>query len=371
MITTKLQSLLLIVILASSLTCCSPKEPVKIGFVGGVSGRVADLGIAGRSGAMLAVEMRNQAGGLNGRTIELLVEDDQQDAAQAKAAVQRLIDQKVEAIVGPMTSMVAMATVPIVNQFQIVMMSPTVSTQDLSNIDDYFFRVISSTAEYAHKSADYQASQQGISRVAVAYDLRNEAYCESWLKEYRKAFAAHGGEVILTKPYYSGDDVNFTTLAESLLKVKPDAVVVIANSLDAAMFAQQVRKRDPHVPIATSEWAATERLSELGGSAVEGVMIPMFMDRDSSNPSFLAFRQAYIDRFSMEPGFGGVAAFDATNVVLTALAGKENSQTLKQAILSQGSFAGVQTEIRFDKTGDAKRDTYMTTIHNGQFLRVH
>ena len=371
MIATKLQSLLLIMILACSLSCCSPKELVKIGFLGGVSGRVADLGIAGRNGAMLAVEMRNQAGGLNGRTIELLVEDDQQDAAQAQAAVKRLIDQKVEAIVGPMTSMAAMVTVPIVNHAQIVMMSPTVSTQELSNIDDYFFRVISSTAEYAHKIADYQISQRGISRVAVAYDLRNEAYSESWLKEYKKAFAAHGGEVILAEAYYSGDDVNFATLAERLLKVEPDAVLVIANSLDTAMFAQQVRKRDPHVHIATSEWAATERLSELGGNAVEGMMIAQFLDRESSNPSYLAFRQAYVNRFSMEPGFGGVTAFDATNVVLTALAGKEKLQTLKQAILSQGVFVGVQSAIRFDQTGDAKRDTYMTTIHNGQFLRVH
>lgn len=371
MITTKLHSLLLMLILASSLFCCSPKESVKIGFVGGVSGRVADLGIAGRNGAMLAVEMRNRAGGINGRTIELLVEDDQQDAEQAKAAVQRLIDQQVEAIIGPMTSMVAMATVPIVNEANIVMMSPTVSTQELSNLDDYFFRVISSTAEFAHKSADYQANQQGIRRVAAAYDQRNAPYCESWLKNYRKGLATHGGEVLLVESYYSGDDVNFATLAERLLNVKPDAVLVIANSLDAAMFAQQVRKRDPHVHIATSEWAATERLSELGGNAVEGLILPQFLDRESTNPNFLAFRQAYVDRFSMEPGFGGVTAFDAMNVVLTALAGKENSQTLKQAILSHGVFVGVQSEIRFDKMGDAKRDTYMTTIHNGHFLRVH
>lgn len=371
MIAPKLQSILLIMILASSLVCCSPKEPVKIGFLGGVSGRVADLGIAGRNGALLAVEMRNQVGGINGRTIELLVEDDQQDAEQAKAAVQRLIGQKVEAIVGPMTSMVAMVTVPMVNEAQIVMMSPTVSTQDLSNIDDYFLRVISSTAEYAHKSADYQISQRGISRVAVAYDMRNESYSENWLKSYKKAFSEQGGEVILAEPYYSGDDVNFAELAERLLKVEPDAVLMIANSLDTAMLAQQVRRRDQHVHIATSEWAATERLSELGGSAVEGIMIAQFLDRESNSASYLAFRQAYMDRFAMEPGFGGTTAFDATNVVLTALAGKEKSQTLKQAILSKGVFEGVQSEIRFDKTGEAKRETYMTTIHNGHFLRVH
>ena len=370
MITIRLHYFFLILVLSGSLACCSPNEPVKVGFVGGVSGRVADLGIAGRNGALLAVEMRNEAGGVNGRTVELLVEDDQQDVDQARAAVQRLIDQKVEAIVGPMTSMVAMATVPLVNQAQVVMVSPTVSTQELSHIDDYFFRVISSTAEYAHKSADYHASQQGIRRVAVAYDMRNEAYSESWLKAYRKGFAAHGGEVVLAEYYYSGDDVNFAALAEKLLRVKPDAVLVIANSLDTAMLAQQVRKRDQHVHIATSEWAATERLSELGGSAVEGMMIAQFMDRESNNPNYLAFRQAYIDRFSMEPGFGGVTAFDAMNVVLTALAGKDKNQTLKQAILSKGTFIGVQSEILFDKMGDAKRETYMTTIHNGHFLRV-
>ena len=58
------------------------------------------------------------------------------------------------------------------------------------------------------------------------------------------------------------------------------------------------------------------------------------------------------------------------NVVLTALANKGSSQTLKQAILSHPTYIGVQSEIRFDEMGDAKRDTYMTTIHNGQFLRV-
>lgn len=360
-----------VIIWVSVLMGCSPKEPIRLGFMGGVSGRFADLGIAGRNGALLAIEMRNAAGGIDGHPVELFVEDDQQDVEFAKISVQRLIDRKVEAIIGPMTSMVAVATVPFVNAAKVLMVSPSVSTAELSNIDDYFFRVISPTTEYAHKSADFQSSQQGVHRVAVAYDRRNEAYCTSWLLAYRKAFAGHGGEIVLTESYFSGDDVDFSALASRLLKNKPDAVLMIANSLDTAMLAQQIRKRDTHVRLATSEWAATERLSELGGKAIEGMVVAQFLDRESRHPSYLAFRQAYIDRFSMEPGFGGVTAFDATNVVLNALAERKSGQTLKEAILAKGFFSGVQSEIRFDQTGDAKRDTYMTAIHNGNFVRVY
>ena len=63
---------------ALGVTACTPPEPVRIGFIGGLSGRVADLGIDGRNGAVLAVELRNKAGGIKGRKVELLVEDDQQ-----------------------------------------------------------------------------------------------------------------------------------------------------------------------------------------------------------------------------------------------------------------------------------------------------
>ncbi|WP_211364050.1 ABC transporter substrate-binding protein [Propionivibrio limicola] len=356
--------------MAAVLVGCSPREPIRIGFIGGVSGRVADLGISGRNGAALAIEMRNKAGGVNGRMVELIVEDDVQDEEVAKQAVARLIDRKVEAIIGPMTSAMAMACVPRANEAQMLMVSPTVSTTELSGRDDYFLRVISPTSEYAHKIADYQYTTQGLRRIAVAYDLRNKAYSASWLADYRAAFAAHGGEVVMTEPYLSGDDTDFARMAETLLRSQSDAVLVIANSVDTAMLAQQLRKRDAAIRIATSEWAATERLTELGGKAVEGMTIAQFLDRDSQAPAYQAFRKAYVERFALEPGFGGVTAFDAANVVLDALAAKKEGQPLKQAILERRVFAGVQSEIRFDAAGDARRETYMTTIRNGTFVRL-
>ena len=357
--------------LAGGLAGCSPPEPIRLGFIGGISGRVADLGIAGRNGAALAIEMRNKSGGINGRPVELIVEDDKQDPEIAKRGISRLIGNKVHAIIGPMTSTMAMASLPLINEARMTMISPTVTSSKLSGLDDYFLRVIAPTTEYARKGAEYHFRTRGQRRVAAAYDLRNKDYTETWLADYGKAFSALGGEIITTEPYESGDHMDFAQLAERLLQAAPDAVLIIANSVDTAMLAQQLHKRDPGVQITTSEWAATERLTELGGKAVEGMVIAQFLDRDSKQPAYVAFRNAYVERFALEPGFAGITGFDAANVALDALAEKKAGQTLKQTILQRRVFAGAQSEIRFDPYGDATRETYMTIIRNGTFVRVH
>ena len=120
------------------ITTCAPDKPILLGFVGGLSGRVADLGISGRNGATLAVENINSTGGVNGRKVKLVVMDDKQDGEVAKQVVKELIDQGVAAIIGHMTSSMSMQTVPIVNEKKVIMMSPTTTTTYLSGKDDYF-----------------------------------------------------------------------------------------------------------------------------------------------------------------------------------------------------------------------------------------
>ena len=349
---------------------CAPREPVKIGFLGGISGRGADLGIGGRDGALLAIEQRNHSGGIKGRQIELIVEDDQQDTEIAKQALTRLINEKVAAIIGPMTSAMAVATVPLANQAKLLLLSPTVTTTDLTGLDDYLLRVIDSTTEYALKSANYHFSVQGSRRITVALDLRNKAYTENWLRDYRKGFEAAGGTIVEVLAFNSSDDSRFSELSQRLLQSRPDGVLILANSVDTALLTQQLRKRDASVHINACEWSATERLIELGGKAVEAMVIAQFIDRASQQASYLAFRKAYLERFKREPGFPGLTAFDAANVVLDGLAAQTASQTLKQVILARREFTGAQSLIRFDAFGDAARDTFLTTIRDGNFVRL-
>lgn len=363
--------LLWLPILVFVLAGCAPREPFSIGFVGGVSGRVADLGISGRNGVALAIEMRNKSGGVNGRMVELIVEDDKQEPEVARQVVTRLIERKVEAIIGPMTSVIAMVCLPLINDAKMTMVSPTVSTSQLSGVDDYFLRVISPTSQYAMKSADFHYLKQGLRRVAVAYDMRNQAYSESWLNDYKKTFVAHGGAIVTSEPFVSSNEIDFSRLVERLIVDKPDAVLIIGNSVDTAILAQQVRKIDTSVLLATSEWAATERLTELGGKAIDGMMIVQFLDRDSTAPAFLAFRKAFLERYAVEPGFAALAGFDAANVVLEALAEKKPGQTMKQVILGRGVYSGAQSEIRFDATGDATRETFIFIVRNGAYVRQY
>lgn len=361
-------SALLLAAAALALQACGRPEPLRIGFIGGLSGRVADLGVAGRNGAMLAVEQRNAAGGINGRPVELVVRDDRQDAAQAQAAMRELVGLKVAAVVGPMTSAMAVAVAPLADASQTVLVSPTATTNELAEKDDYFLRVIARTREYARRNAQHLGGRLGLTRIVALYDMGNRAYTESWLADFRAAFEKGSGSVIASLPFQSGGEVHLDQLAEQALAAGGDGVLILANSLDTAMLCQQLRLRNRDIPIAAAEWGGTERLLELGGSAVEGLTVAQFVDRDSRAPAYVAFREAYLKRFGLEPGFAGVAAFDATQVVLQALASAPGGAALKQHILATGRYPGLQADVVFDAHGDASRPTFLTTVHQGRFV---
>ena len=352
------------------LQSCAPKEPVRLGYLGGLSGRFSDLGVDGRDGVLLAVEMRNKTGGVKGRPIELVVRDDRQESAAARQAMSQLLDLKVEAVIGPMTSSMAADVVPLANAAQVVLLSPTVTTSALSGIDDYFFRILAATSHFAKTSAENHYERLGLRRIAAISDSRNGAYTESWLNDYRSAFATYGGKVVANIRFASDSSVSFPDLARDLLNVQADGILILANSVDAAMVIQHVRKLDATISIATSEWAATERLIELGGKAVEGIAVAQFIDRQSTQPGYVKFRQDYTDRFGREPGFAGLTAFEAANVVLDALEQRDGGQSLKEKMLARKSFPGVQGPIVFDDFGDTRRDTYPATVAGGVFVTL-
>lgn len=368
--TAKLNATLGVAIISLFCGSCAPPEPIRIGFVSGASGRVADLGIVGRNGAQLAVELRNRAGGVAGRPVELIIRDDEQDPEIAERVMRELIVLGVVAIVGPMTSAMAVRMAPIANEAKVLLISPTVTTNSLADLDDYFFRTVAATRNIAAKSALYQRKTQHRQRMAAVYDLGNQAYTESWLGDFRNAFTQDGGEMGKVIGFESGGEATFLQIARNLLAEPADGVIIIANSVDTALLCQQIRKLDERLPIAVAEWGATERLLELGGKAVEGVTAAQLFDRSSTAPGYRAFHQAYRERFGQEPGFGGTAAFDATQVVLDALAQRPSDRSLKQTILAIHRFEGVQSPLIFDDFGDAKRRNFITIIQGGQFVVV-
>ena len=357
-------------VFAGLLTACGNKEPLRIGFIAGTSGRVADLGVGGRNGVTLAMELRNAAGGINGRTIELLARDDQQDPERARAAAQELIEQKVTAILGPMTSAMAMQVVPFGNQHHVVVLGGTVTTNQLTGKDDYFFRVLAPTRKFASANAVYQL-KLGHKRFAIAYDLRNRAYTESWLDDFEAAVESGGGKVIKIIVFESGNNVPFGDIAEKLLGTKPDCVVFISNSVDAANLVQQVRSRNKKVALATSEWAGTERFIQLAGRVAEGVVLGQYLDRYSTQPDFIEFRNRYLKRFSQEPGYPAMVSYNAANALFEAIAQQHKGEDLKQTLLRIKTFKGLQEPTVFDQFGDASSRPYLVSVQDGKFVVIN
>jgi branched-chain amino acid transport system substrate-binding protein len=224
------------------LTGCPEEEQIRVGYVGGLTGRVAGLGVAGRDGAMLAIEEQNQRGGIDGRRLVLIVRDDRQDPETAKQVIEELIAADVAAIIGPMTSSMAVAMLPLVNQAGIVMISPTVKTDMLSAQDDYFFRVTTPLSINVGKIVELAVGELGLKQFAVVYDDSNRAFTKTWLDHFKSFAEPLGGHFGAIESFRSGPEVSFLDLAENIIATDPQGILILASAMDTALFSQQVRK---------------------------------------------------------------------------------------------------------------------------------
>lgn len=361
------RSLLMLSLLSMGMAGCEDNSAITLGFLGGLSGRATDLGGTARNGMQLAVEEVNAKGGIHGKLVEMIIKDDKQDPETARQATQELVRAGVNAIIGPVTSTIAVSVADIVNDAGILMLGVTVTTNELSDINDQFIRMLSPTSVYADTFARYLFSDRKIHSYAVIYDLGNRAYTESWVSDFSRRFKALGGIETAAETFTSGDTDSLMRSAQKVLAQPCDMVILVANSVDAAMLAKLVREAKPDQALSTSEWAGTERLIELGGRYVEGALVQQNLDRESQDADFQNFREAFVRRFNQEPGFAGMLAYNGTHLVLKSIQEKGPDQTLRDYILDKSVFPGIQGPTRFNKFGDASAKTYVTEIREGRF----
>ncbi len=347
-----------------------PEEPIRLGFVGGLTGRVADLGVAGRDGALLAVEEQSASGGVQGRLVELVVGDDAQDASLAASALHRVLDAKAVAVVGNMTSSMSVVSAPIANERHVLLMSPTTSTNSLTGKDDWFFRVYPASSAAGESLAEELVNKRSLRAFCVAYDVSNRAYTEDLLRVFSAEVVERGGNVLGTVPFESAQGPRFTDLARSMMGEAADCYLILANSMDTAMLCQQLRKLGDRRPVAAGEWSASEELIQYGGQAVEGLILKHTFDRDSQAPAYLRFREAFVARFGYAPGFAAAHSYDATRILLEALSKNADPSRLRETILGIGTFEGLQRSITFDSFGDVRRLQFSATVSEGRFVSL-
>lgn len=351
------------------LSGCSDDRPIKIGFAGGLTGRHADLGIYGRNGVLLAIEETNARGGIDGRQLQLLIKDDEQQAQVARKVVQELIDAGVVAIIGHFTSAMSVVTVPLANSHSVLMFSPTTATDSLTGIDDYFIRAISPNQTSIEILANYVMEKKHGKKVVVIYDDQNRAFGIEWFVSFAQRGKALQVDV-KGLPFTAGPEYGFANLARNALADSPDSVVIVAAALDAAMICQQIRKIDDKVSLYTTMWSMSEDFLQNAGSAGDGVVFANWFDPDYPGEQAVAFRRNYTKRFGREPNFSSNFAYETASILIEALKSGRQPAHLKNTILEIGHFEGLQGSIDIDSYGDTKRSFFLMQVKNGGYERV-
>jgi branched-chain amino acid transport system substrate-binding protein len=351
---------------------CAREKPVTIGFIGGLTGRTADLGSHSRNGMILAIEEWNERGGINGKPIEMLIHDDKQDPARARAVLAQLIEADVNAIVGPSTSSMAVEVAPLANEAGIVVIGTTVTTNQLKDKDDTFFRTVATTQNSTIHLVEFLKDQYPVKQFAVVQDLSNKAYTESWKTDFINGMAEDGIKANFEAQFTSGDNLKLLEISQQLVLLETDLIVLVTNATDAALLVKQIRSINTKVNIVTAEWAGTSQFIQLAGRDAEGVVVPRYIDESSEDPRFIDLTTRYEERFQQDMGYPGLLAYNATNAVLEAIKNKSNDISIKEYLINKGEFPAVLATFELNQFGDEVRNAFhfVTQVEDGKYITV-
>lgn len=343
-------------------------EDIIIGFSAQLTGSQAELGVQERNGVQLAVENINESGGICGRKIYLLVKDDCGTSEMARKADEELINNGAVAIIGHATTAQTLEGLKVTNPNNVVMLSATVSTPELTGIDDYFFRIHPSFKNSAESFAKHIYASNKIKNIAIIYDTDNLSYTKTYSTIFEDKFKDMGGKVVSKIPFSSEAQPDFTPLLSILQKSKSEGLLIVASDIDTAIIAQRAKFIDKNIKLYAASWAQTETLISNGGQAVEGMEIEQAYDITNKSQNFVDFKSKYKVRFGNEAYFGAAFSYEATMVLAEALKKANcNKDKLKEALLETRDLNGLIDKITIDKFGDVERPYYISKISNGQF----
>lgn len=348
------------------LAACRADQPIKIGFAADLTGPSSALGVPMRNGAQLAVDAINAQGGIDGRPLELIVRDDMGDAAEAQSVDRQLIEMGVVGIVGHVTSAQVEAVLDLINQSEVVLISPVAASTDFSGQEDFFFRVMSSNQVLGEALARHIYQTRGIRQLTGVYDLSNRAYTETIWNAIQVEYESLGGDAAQDFTFTSGE-TDLRILLEEVAASQPQGVVFFASDVDTALMVQFAEITGLNAALFANPWAQTEQLLQKGGRAVEGLEMISLHNPDNERIAFQEFSANYLERFSGQPAFSAAFAYEAVWVLAEALQQTGGNSVGLSEALAGHEFNGIQGLISFDQYGDVVREAYISVVNDRQF----
>lgn len=362
----KIISLLIILFLIIPLASCK-KEAIKIGYIGNLSSKTSQLAIDARNGIEIGVKQINDAGGINGSPIQLVIKNDEADPEHAIQMHEAFKEEGVHFVVGHLTS--DMASVVTASQGEdLLFISPSMSTDSLSNKDDYFLRTSPINSRQADVLSRY-FHKYNINHISVVYDLSNEEYTQNLYDALVTYYEKDGFYIDHVLTYDSRvDDIDSVT--ENLIGLKAQDIFIISQASDTAYFIQKLKLDNPDIRPYSVSWSMTNDLIINGGSAVENtIFVGIYVPEDISE-DYKTFMDLYRENYKVEPTFISVLAYDALLVLVEGIEKSDtlNPKSVKEKIIEIGSFDALRVSFSVDKYGDNDRMYMLYQFRDGEFL---
>jgi branched-chain amino acid transport system substrate-binding protein len=336
--------------------CKSDSDMVKIGGIFPLSGEVAVYGVEARKGVILAIEEINAAGGINGKKIDLVYEDDEGNPEKSVNAYNKLTAKnKVNVIIGSLTSGCTIAITSKAQAQKVIVVAPAATAENITNAGDFIFRACFTDAFQGAVGGRFVADELGTKKAAVLYDNGND-YSVGLKDGFIAAFERQGGAVVANESY-TGTDVDFNAQITKIKVANPDIVYLPDYYNKVALIAKQLRAQGINTPIAGGDgW---DGLTENAGDEVLNGYYSNHYAADSTDVKVQNFVKAFQAKFGSVPNSFAALGYDSMYLVRDAMlaAGSFDSTAVKDALAAiNGSY--VTGRLSFD----AKRNPVKPTV---------
>jgi branched-chain amino acid transport system substrate-binding protein len=346
-------------------------EGIPIGFYGALTGPQATFAQSGRNGATLAIDEINRAGGVLGVRLELLVEDDRNEPAEAASAVSKLITRDhVVALIGENASSRTLAAAPIAQSYRIPMISPSSTNVEVTKKGDYIFRVCFTDAAQGRALAAFARRNLSAATAAMLVDSRSD-YSVGLAEAFARDFAAAGGRIVADLKYTEGDN-DFSAQLTAILPLSPDVLFIPGYYTDAGLIARQARGLGLKATLLGADGWDSSKLVEIGGQSLEGACFSNHYSIEEPSPAVRQFVAAYRGEFGAPPDSIAALSYDAARLVADAIrrAGSTEGKRVRDALAATADFPGVTGSITFDAERNPVKPAVILKVEGGTFRYV-
>lgn len=372
--------LMLIILSCLGIVGCSKQkgqDVIKIGVVGPFTGEGATYGDAMKRGIGLAIEEINLAGGVEGKKIEAIYEDDKLSAKDGVNAFNKLAQfDKVPVVIGSASSSVSLAIAPVAEKNKVILFSPISTADALKDAGDYFFRNIPPNNIQATTAAYFVKNHLKTDSVAIFYE--NNDYGVNMSKVFTQTFQGLNGKVLANLPYESGQS-DFKNSLFKIKEKKPSVVYIPGTYQENALIIRQAKEIGINATFIGGDGAYSPQLLKIAGKAAEGFYLTqMSLPPKGNSPELTKFYERYETKYKQNPDVYSAYSYDAMKMIAKAFMNcyktketKECSEEYLKNILYDETYEGVTGTTKFDKYGEPVDKFYSVyLVKNGNFVPV-